>query len=131
MREDGPSPRLQDRLENTKPIDAVERMVLGSCIITPYLLDRCASLSAGDFRAPLRGQILDVMRGMPRSALEAWSLVLALDDAGLKPPQGLYGWAPVVSTLLDDVAIEEEAFDFYVRAVSAAAIARKIEDRAR
>jgi hypothetical protein len=129
MNEYGPVPRQQERLENLKTIDAVERMVIGSCIVDPSLLDRCASLRAEDFSVPLRGYVLGVLRDMPRQLVDSWPVTVELDKGRTPPPAGLYGWAPVVSRFLDEIALDEVHFDFYVRAIASGAAARRMRER--
>lgn len=106
-------------------IDQIERSLLGTCIVAPYLLDEAAILSARDFRNELRGVVFETLREFPKRRLDANLLHMELERRGINPPPGAPGWATAISSLLDHAVVCDDTVASYVRCIKEAAAMRR------
>lgn len=111
-------------------IDRIERALLGSCIVAPYLLDEAALLSKRDFRSELRGTILETLRDFPKRRFDANLLAFELERRGVPPPPDAPGWFTAVARLLGDAVVDDETVSSYVRCIKEAAALRRAGLRA-
>lgn len=107
------------RWEEGGDIRAVESSLLGSLILCPYLRlgRRVSALKAEHFSAGEHGAIFDAVMRLKHP--EAVLVAHQIDASGLRPPQGSYGWATVVNSVLDDPLVDEEAAEAAAEAIHA------------
>lgn len=96
-------------------LDRVERALLGSIIVDRSLRLLCDGLEPRHFSSALRGQVFAVAMEVRR--LDAILLHAELDRRGVKAPAGYPGWGTVLSELLDDACVDDDAVRDYVRTI--------------
>jgi len=100
-----------------------ECALLGSFLISPYMLDKAATLEGRDFSSIYRRHIFETMRSFPRRNFDATLLACELERRLVPPPPGV-GWFTAIGVLMDSTA-PDDAIDEYVEHIRAAAILRK------
>lgn len=110
-------------------IGAVESSLIGSIILCPYLrLGRnVSSLKQKHFSSEAYGAVFETVMRLrhPEAVLVAHDLV----DRGLRPPNGSLGWGTVISAVLDDPLVDEDAAEEAAKAIIAAWTERTVAQR--
>lgn len=107
-------------------IAAVESSFLGSLILAPYLrLDSAVgALAPSDFSQGFYGEVFSSIMRCPHP--EAVMVLHDLEGRDAKAPQGSYGWATVISSILDDPLAEGDAATEAAKAIRTASVERAI-----
>ena len=105
----------------------VEKALLGTLLVAPYLTERCSSLKASDFAEPLRGRIFAEIVELGDFA-DANMLVATLEAKNVHPPGGR-GWGEAVGKMLDNYFVDDDAVVRYTQKIKEAAIGRRLSAR--
>ncbi len=111
----------------TSGVARVERALLGSLLVAPYLSERCQALKPADFSDPTRGRVFIELLELGEFA-DANTLVLALEHKNVRP-SGNKGWGVEVGKLLEDYCITDESVSHYAQKIKEAAIERRLAAR--
>lgn len=110
-------------------VAAVELEFLGTLMVCPTLrLSRkVEELKPEHFSAPYLGETFRSIMALkhPEAVLVAHNL----ESRGIKPPQGSYGWGAVLSAMLDDTLVEDDAVDIAASTIREEAIKRSVAAR--
>lgn len=104
---------------------AIEKCVIGSCLEYPRLLDEAAILTAKDFRAPLLGTVLDVMREFPKRRYDLLLVAYELEKNGVVHPAAYPGWNTALNDFRDSSVPNREDVVQRVRVIKLASTARR------
>lgn len=110
-----------------RPIDKVERALLGALIICPSLLEKCASLKPSDFSDKYRARVYEEIVALGEFA-DAPMVAIRLEEKRVAPPHG-HGWVSVVCAYMDDCLVDDDAVSAYAQKIKEHAIARRLEAR--
>lgn len=105
----------------------VERALLGTLILAPYLIERCGAISGADFSDNMRGVVFDEIVALG-DFVDGPLLVAQLEAKRIPPPRG-HGWAEMVGLMLDKYTVDDDLVSEYVRRIKEASIERKISRR--
>lgn len=115
--------------DGTGAIDLVERGLIGTILLQPDVRLDCMSrgLEPADFSSPGRSAVYDVIQKVrhPDIAL----IALELERRGVKPPDGLPGWATALASTLDVCPYDDDAVTHYIDAIRWAAAERRVKAR--
>ncbi len=112
-------------------IAAVESSFLGSLITAPYLRlgKAVCALKPEHFSSSHYGAVFEAVMRLKHP--EAVLVAHDLENSGMRPPQGSYGWGTVVGAVLDDPLVDEDAAEEAALTIRAAAKRRSMETRLR